>query len=250
MEKTIVHKLNEIEEREEVQILYAVESGSRAWGFESKDSDYDVRFIYLRPLSHYIKLEKVRDVIELPIDDVLDINGWDLQKALRLLHSSNPTLFEWANSPIVYKTTCFFEELKEVFGEYFKAKAGLYHYLNTAHNNYRGYLKGDTVKVKKYFYVLRPILACKWILKENTPPPMLFSDLMDVLDESLKPIVFDLLEKKRTLPEMGEMPLIAPLNDYIETNLAELKAIIDALPKSEENSYEKLNHLFLSALGI
>lgn len=92
-------KLREIEQRENVRILHCVESGSRAWGFASPDSDYDVRFVYVRPLEYYLQLGKTRDVIEWQLDDTLDINGWDLQKALRLLHNSNPTLFEWDRSP-------------------------------------------------------------------------------------------------------------------------------------------------------
>lgn len=99
MEKMIVSRLREIEEKEKVHILLAVESGSRAWGFASPDSDYDVRFIYIRPKEDYLRLESIRDVIELPINDVLDINGWDLQKTLRLLYKSNPTLFEWFSFP-------------------------------------------------------------------------------------------------------------------------------------------------------
>ena len=105
MEKLIVQKLKEVELGENVRILHAVESGSMAWGFASPDSDYDVRFIYVREANFYLRLDKTRDVIEWQLDETLDINGWDLQKALRLLYKSNPTLFEWANSPIVYKTT-------------------------------------------------------------------------------------------------------------------------------------------------
>ncbi len=105
IKQIIDKKLNEIEERENIKILHCIESGSRAWGFPSPDSDYDVRFIYVRPKEYYLKLEKTRDVIEWQLDDTLDINGWDLQKALRLLHNSNPTVFEWNNSPIVYRTT-------------------------------------------------------------------------------------------------------------------------------------------------
>lgn len=80
MRKKIQTQLRRIEEEENIKILLAVESGSRAWGFASPDSDYDVRFIYIRRMEDYLKLEKVRDVIELPMDDVLDMNGWDLQK--------------------------------------------------------------------------------------------------------------------------------------------------------------------------
>ena len=102
---TIKQKLIEMGKTENIKILHCVESGSRAWGFPSPDSDYDVRFIYVRPKEFYLRLNKTRDVIEWQLDETLDINGWDLQKALRLLHNSNPTLFEWKNSPIVYRTS-------------------------------------------------------------------------------------------------------------------------------------------------
>jgi len=116
MEQTIVRKLHEIEKNEHVRILLAVESGSRALGFPSTDSDYDVRFIYIRQKEDYLRLEKTRDVIELPLDDVLDINGWDLQKTLRLFRKSNPTLFEWFSSPIVYMETPFAETFRAMMG--------------------------------------------------------------------------------------------------------------------------------------
>lgn len=245
----IIKHLEKIENDENVKILYAAESGSRAWGFASPDSDYDVRFIYLRNKDFYLKLEKTRDVIELPVDEVLDINGWDLQKALRLLHTSNPTLFEWSNSTIVYKTTPYFESLKKIINNYFKAKSGLYHYLSTAAGNYREYLKSEMVRSKKYFYVVRPILACKWILKENTPPPMLFSQLVEsCLEDELKSIVNNLLEMKQSLPEIGQIPKIIELNEYIEKNLAELKEQIDTIPNNYQNSYHELNKLFILAL--
>ncbi|MDR0314557.1 MAG: nucleotidyltransferase domain-containing protein, partial [Oscillospiraceae bacterium] len=157
----ITAKIEEMEKSENVRVLHAVESGSRAWGFSSPDSDYDVRFIYVRPKEFYLKLEKTRDVIEWQLDETLDINGWDLKKALCLLYRSNPTLFEWNNSPIIYKTTEVWEGVRAEIDAYFSPKAGLYHYLSTAKSNFRDYLKEDTVKLKKYFYVLRPLLACK-----------------------------------------------------------------------------------------
>ena len=186
MRKLILEKLQEIEERENIKILHCIESGSRAWGFASPDSDYDVRFIYVRPKEFYLRLDKTRDVIEWQLDDTLDINGWDIDKTLTLLHSSNPTLFEWNSSPIVYKTTDEWGKISEVINRYFVAKSGIYHYLSTAKRNYKEFLLGDMVKYKKYFYVLRPILACKWILAEGTPPPMEFHILMGkYLDEEL-----------------------------------------------------------------
>lgn len=122
--KTIQSKLFEIEAKENVRILHCVESGSRAWGFASPDSDYDVRFIYVRPKDYYLRLEKTRDVIEWQLDETLDINGWDVQKALRLLHNSNPTLFEWNASPIIYRTTDDWKRISEVIDDYFVKKQG------------------------------------------------------------------------------------------------------------------------------
>ena len=121
MKDTIQKELAQIEQTQNVRILLAVESGSRAWGFASPDSDYDVRFIYVRPKDAYLRLQKHRDVIELPINDALDINGWDLTKTLRLLHKSNPTLFEWGASPIVYLETDFAARFKSVMGRYFSS---------------------------------------------------------------------------------------------------------------------------------
>ena len=145
MRKKIQTQLRRIEEEENIKILLAVESGSRAWGFASPDSDYDVRFIYIRRLEDYLRLDAIRDVIELPIDDVLDINGWDLQKTLRLLYKSNPTLFEWFSSSIVYQKTEFADEFRDLMMHYFSSKKTLYHYISMAEGNYREYLKGEIV---------------------------------------------------------------------------------------------------------
>ena len=251
MQEIIPAKLKEIEERENIRIIHCIESGSRAWGFASPDSDYDVRFIYVRSPEYYLRLDKTRDVIEWQLDDTLDINGWDLQKALRLLHKSNPTLFEWNSSPIVYKTTPEWAQISAVINDFFQKKAGLYHYLSTAKTNYREYLKGDTVKLKKYFYVLRPILACRWILEKQTPPPMLFSELAEAcLDESLVPAVTDLLRLKMETPELGVGPRIDVINDYLDASIEEVEQLILTLPPDDKDSWEELNRLFLKIVGL
>lgn len=251
MKNEIIKQLNALEEKENVTILHAIESGSRAWGFESTDSDYDVRFIYLRDKTHYLRLDKQRDVIELPLSDILDINGWDLDKTLKLLHHSNPTLFEWCNSPIIYKTTPFFNKIQALTADYFNARASLHHYLNMATGNYRDYLKQDFVKAKKYFYVLRPILACRWILAYKCPPPMRFSELCEsMLPNHLKPTINELLDIKMKTPEITEVPKVTILNIYIEENLSELNEIILSLPKEVSPDFNQLNTLFLEALEI
>ncbi len=247
METLIRSKLNEIEEREHVKILHAVESGSRAWGFASPESDYDVRFLYIRPQEQYLRLDKTRDVIEWQLDNTLDINGWDIAKALRLLHKSNPTLFEWNASPIVYKTTTEWEAVATMINRYFVAKSGLYHYLSTAKHNYCEYLKGETVRYKKYFYVLRPLLACKWILAKGTPPPMLFSELTKpYLEDAIKPDVEALLALKMNNPEISEGKRFDKVNAYIERTVTEIEDAIKQLPTTYDNGWDELNALFLS----
>jgi len=248
--KIILEKIVELELKENIRVIHAVESGSRAWGFPSPDSDYDVRFIYVRPKEYYLQLEKKRDVIEWQLDETLDINGWDLQKALRLLHSSNPTLFEWNNSPIIYKTTHEWAKVQAEINSYFSAKSGLYHYLNTAKSNFREYLKSEMVKLKKYFYVLRPLLACKWILDKKCPPPMLFTDLIESeLETDMKSIVYDLLKLKMNTPEVGEGKRIDRLNEYIEENLISIKEMTDMMPREYNPDWSKLNELFLTIIG-
>jgi len=248
METEIISVLSTIEHVKNVRILHAVESGSRAWGFASPDSDYDVRFIYVRDINDYLKLEKVRDVIEFQHDGTLDINGWDLQKALRLLRYSNPTLFEWNNSPIVYKTTETWFDIRSEINNYFLMKAGLFHYLNTAIGNYREYLKGEMVKLKKYFYVIRPLLACKWILNKKCPPPMPFTELVEAeLELNMRPYIENLLRVKANTSEIGEGKRIDALNAYIDETIVALKKEIDALPSDKPASWKNLNKLFLSA---
>lgn len=250
MKEIIDCKLREIEEKENVRILFAAESGSRAWGFASADSDYDVRFIYIRPRDWYLGLENRRDVIELPISEELDINGWDLNKALKLLYTSNPTLFEWLSSPIVYRDTDRVAQLRGIMNRYFSVKKGVYHYLSMAERNYGESLRGEIVRAKKYFYVLRPILACRWILEKQMRPLMLFSELMEAeLDSSLKNTVQKLLDIKINSPEIREIAAIPELNQYLDQSIAEIREQAGKLPAEEKKDWETLDRMFLSALS-
>lgn len=249
MRKIIKEKLRQIEKDYNVRILLAVESGSRAWGFASPDSDYDVRFIYVRKMQDYLRLEEVRDVIELPIDDELDINGWDLQKTLRLLYRSNPMLFEWFSSPIVYMETPFADEFRRLMLDHFSTRKSLYHYISMAERNYREFLKGDMVKAKKYFYVLRPILACRWIMDKKTPAPMLFTDLLDTeLPSFLRTEVDHLLDLKMNSPEIAMIPRIDKLNDYIDSEIQDIKSGINTMEEARDSGWETLNQFFLSVV--
>lgn len=250
MRERILKELQAIEEKENVKIIMAIESGSRAWGFASPDSDYDIRFIYVRKTEDYLKLEVIRDVIEWRSDDLLDINGWDLKKALQLLYKANPTIFEWCSSPIVYMEREEFSWLKEILPHYFSEKKSLFHYWHMASTNYREYLKGDMVRVKKYFYVLRPILAAKWILDRKQAPSMLFDELVEMqLEEELKPELQRLLEMKKTMPELGMAPKIQVFNDYIEREMLGIKERAENI--IDQNVHWKLlNELFLRINGM
>ena len=249
MREKIQEQLRRIEEAENIKILFAVESGSRAWGFASPDSDYDVRFIYIRRLEDYLRLNTIRDVIELPIDDALDINGWDLQKTLRLLHKSNPTLFEWFSSPIVYQETEFADKFRDLMMHYFSSKKTMYHYVSMAEGNYREYLKGDLVKAKKYFYALRPVLACQWILDRGTPPPMLFSELLKTeLPVELIDVVNQLLELKMNSPEIKLIKRITEINEYLDESIPRIKSAVRLLDDSYTPNWSELNQLFLREL--
>lgn len=242
MRDVILTKLKEIESGETVRILYAAESGSRAWGFASPDSDYDVRFIYVRKPEDYIRVLPMRDVIEWQLDNTLDINGWDIQKALQLLLKSNPTLFEWANSPIVYQTSPDWESLKSIMDSFFSPKSSAHHYLHLAEGNYRTFLKTETVKQKKYLYVLRPILSCRWIIHTQTPPPMEFNSLVEAeLDPKYLPPVKELLESKKVTSELGTIARIDLLNEYIEEQLAELENAVSSFPKDAHHDVSILN---------
>ena len=251
MQALIREKLRQIERTEGVTILHAVETGSRAWGFASPDSDWDVRFVYVRPEREYLRLDAPRDMIEWQLDSELDISGWDLQKALRLLAKSNPALFEWNASPIVYRTTAAWEEVRAHIDRCFSSRAGLHHYLSMARGNYREYLKGETIRLKKYFYVLRPILACRWIMDRGTPPPMGFSDLVEsVLDEAVRPQVEALLARKIGTGELTDGLRIDALNRYIEEQLESLQGTVAQMPYEPADHWNELNGLFWDILNL
>ena len=246
----IPQKLLEIEREYGITILHAVESGSRAWDFASPDSDYDVRFIYVRKPEEYLRLDDTRDVLEFPIDDTWDVCGWDLKKALRLLYASNPTLFEWAASPIVYHTTDLWREcVLPILPHYFQPRKDIFHYLSMAHNNSRSVLGLEMIKAKKPLYVLRPLLAARWVMERKAPPPMRFSELTAAyLDPEMKPYVDELLRIKQQMPELGLIPAVPELNAYLAHELDALNTQAYTLPKDENKPWEPLNTLFLDLI--
>lgn len=242
--------LRRIEKDERVKILLALESGSRAWGFASTDSDWDVRFIYLRPPEWYLSIQRRRDVLEYPLSDALDISGWDLRKALGLFAKSNPPLFEWLRSPMVYQELfSTAEQLRRLSAEFFSPRSCLHHYLHMAQGNFREYLQGARVRTKKYFYVLRPVLACRWIEAHGQMPPMEFENLVDDrLPKTLRPIVADLLRRKRAGEELDDGPRIPKLNAFLRREIERLGAGLPEKPEGRPLDWETLDGVFRASL--
>lgn len=247
----ILAKLKEIEGKERVTILYAIESGSRGWGFESKDSDYDVRFIYVHPLDWYLSIGDKRDVIEYPLSNSLDISGWDIKKALKLFKASNPPFYEWLSSPIVYlERGKFVRKLKDLTPKFYSPVSCLYHYLSMAKGNYKAYLTGQKVKLKKYFYVLRPVFACMWIDQYKTMPPMEFEKVFNgqTRDDELTQEIKKLLSRKRSGEEIDLEDRIEIINNFLEGKIKYFEDYVKTLKVENHPQEDSLNDLFRETL--
>ena len=232
MRKTILDKLNEIEQKYNVTILYAAESGSRAWGFASPDSDYDVRFIYKRKVSDYLKLEKQRDVIEYMSDDgLLDFAGWDLDKTLKLVYASNPSLIEWANTTLIYKETPDFQLIKKQIIQYMDKKKCMLHYIHMASNNYETYF------------------AAKWLKEHDGLIPLEFTTLLEnecPLD--YKNDIYKMLEIKKENVESSQYPINTKLNNFIKETLNDLEGYAKEL-NTINKDFQELDDLFLNLIN-
>jgi uncharacterized protein len=234
----ILRRLTAAEREHDVRVLLAVESGSRAWGFASPDSDYDARFIYVHRRDWYLAvgLEEQRDVIEYPIVDELDVNGWDLRKALRLFWKSNPAFVEWIQSPVVYCANGRFAEVaRALLPQVYSCERGIHHYRSMARTTYRGHLRADQVQSKKYFYVLRALLAVRWLERYQQAAPIEFQRLLSMLDDAaLLGDIHDLLERKRAAPEIGRAAPIPRINAFIEAELERLEHLTPPRWRPEE----------------
>lgn len=253
VKEEILARIEKAEKEHDVRVLYAVESGSRAWGFESPNSDYDVRFIYAHPKDWYVAvdLEEKRDVIEYPIVDEIDINGWDLRKALRLFSKSNPAFVEWLQSPIVYvERGNFAKRARQILQKSYSVEKGIYHYRSMAKANYRCYLREKVVPIKKYFYVLRPLLSIMWLEKYREPAPIEFENLRKLVNHNaeLNSQISALLERKKRSLEKELAPPITQLNSFIEEELQRLEVFSDR-PEMGGKIMSDLNCLFHETLS-
>jgi predicted nucleotidyltransferase len=211
---------------EGVRILYAAESGSRAWGFASPDSDFDVRFLYVHPRDWYVTLAEERDVVERQLDECsVDLAGWDIRKALRLLLKSNPALYEWLVSPTVYVDSPLRAEIKALFEAAASPRAVAHHYWSIARGQWRSNIQGrDEVRLKKYFYLVRPLLSLAWVVQHKKPPPMAIGDLLDGSDLPPAPrrAVEALLREKRATAELGTRPPVRDVDAWAAEELERL----------------------------
>lgn len=215
MENKILDKLKQIEKEKGVKILFAVESGSRAWGFASPDSDYDIRFIYKHEADYYLSLWEKPDVIEFMTEDDLDGSGWDLRKAVKLLAKSNAPLLEWLYSPVVYfENKEFAIAMRELANDCFSPIATLHHYLGTT-KNFMEVCEQEEVKLKSYFYALRTALAGKWIIENNRFPPVDFMELLPIAPQKIQEKIIELMLIKASQDEKYLHPRETLITEFL-----------------------------------
>ncbi|MBL4673336.1 MAG: nucleotidyltransferase domain-containing protein [Arenicella sp.] len=219
----VLEHLAKIEKEHNVVVLQAIESGSRAWGFPSPDSDYDVRFIYAHPRDWYLQLSEERDVIELPINDELDIAGWDLRKAFNLANKGNAVIQEWMISPIIYKQSEDYIQLSELLGKAFNPISAYHHYRSMAKKAYLDIEQSEKKKLKRFFYFARATLSAKWILEKQIMPSIVFADLVNELvsDQAMAEEIESLVSQKAKESEQSLLEVPASIyrafTDMFET---------------------------------
>lgn len=235
--KEIEARLAQIEATEDVRLLWAVESGSRAWGFPSPDSDYDVRFVYMRRRDWYLQLVPGRDVIEQPVIDDIDLNGCDIRKTLGLLLKSNAVVSEWLSSPIRYRpdhpAAAAFTTLADAL---FDPRCTAHHYAHLGRRQIERWLDGhDAVPLKKYFYALRSALAIRALRRNpDSRPAMNLEELMveAELSAALCDIIDGLVAAKRQTREQGLIDRIPELDALIRDELGRTGEVPERLPQT------------------
>lgn len=233
----IARRLRAVEQERGLRILFACESGSRAWGFASTNSDFDVRFIYTMPVESYLQLRPPKDAFDLHTDGDYDLAGWDIRKTAELMRKSNPPLLEWLDSPIIYEADGHISSrLIELRETYFDPKKTAFHYLSLAAGIWKKYLADDpTPKRKKYLYILRPLACIRFIELHNAQPPTLFDRVLGAIDwpDEAMSAVNDLVVAKRAAEELGQMPADPVLTRHIPLWLEAAERTAEALPTND-----------------
>lgn len=248
MDNRIKQKLAELAKDHNIQILYACESGSRAWGFPSPNSDYDVRFIYVHPRDRYLEIDHPSSHLTLPIDDELDLHGWDLKKTLQLIRKSNTTPFEWLQSPIIYQQNASIaRQLWALCGDYFNARGNIFHYLGIAKSALQT-SDGQQIGVKKLFYVLRPLLCAKWCLEKQQIAPMAIAPLLTLLPNDLQDKINAIIAHKATLAESHPINIDDDILQFIEQAMQDIADNVQPLPERRFKT-GPLNDFFVKTLN-
>ena len=251
METRIKDQIKDIEQKYQVKVLYACETGSRAWGFPSPDSDFDVRMIYMHDLDWYLSLSDKKDTIEFMSEDgELDITGWDIKKCLKLMWKSNGALLERVQSPVVYTEEKNIAALLKQYSEKcFAPIATMYHYLGMAKNSFSEIEGRDEIKLKKLFYALRATLACKWIIEKDSVPPIVFIAMVNELsfNTELKTRIKDLISLKSGKNESYIHPAERTINEFILNEIEKAENIFNSLAGRKEKEVD-LDGLFRNIL--
>ena len=214
--ENIKNLLQKIELEKNIKILFACETGSRAWGFPSPDSDYDVRFIYMHNRDWYLSLSERKDTIEV-MDGDWDITGWDLKKSLMLLKKSNAPLIERFNSPIEYFNEGNFKvAFMELIEACYSPIAVYFHHYSLAKKLWEDLKDADDIKLKSYFYLIRSLLSCNWAVKNKSILPMDIESLMTLIEDETRNRIRKLIKLKATVGEKYLHPKDNYLNTWIE----------------------------------
>ena len=244
MQDDIIQTLRQSEREFGCRVLFACESGSRAWGFPSPDSDYDIRFIYVHPSEWYLRLNESPDTIDAMLPGDLDLGGWELRKTLRLFAGCNLPLNEWLNSPLVYAAVPEFHQLlRQLIPRYFQPKRAGYHYLRMAQKTLEENPLRQGIRSKKLFYILRPLFACGWVAQRRSMPPTEFAALLEAglaPDEVLDPIR-EIQGRKQSLAEAASVQVPPPLVQWIGDALAQAAEAVETLPTHGSRDMETLN---------
>ena len=244
IEQQIQYKLDELQRQKECRLLLAVESGSRAWGYASSTSDYDVRCIYYYPQERYLSIRPPRDTVEWELNEVFDITGWELRKTLGLTLKSNLTVYEWADSPIVYRSSPWVEEFRSLIRSVLQPGWLASRYLGMAASTIKRYLEREEVPYKQYFYALRPLLAARWVLQERTPAPVPFADLRHLLPEDMQAVTDELLALRSGSTEKAVGPAHPAAMAFISRELAVLDALAATFPVADVPDSASLDDFF------
>ena len=209
MKTEILKTIKDIEKEEKVKVLFLIESGSRGWGWESRDSDYDVRGVFIQD---YLKFTEIKEQINRKKGD-LDITLWDLRKFFRLMVKSNPSVWEWLSSEIIYLENPLRKKLKRIFLKNFSEYSLKKHYVSMAKQNFDKYINNEkeNANLKKYVYVLRSVACVTWIEKYKTPPPKNYKKILKLFPKYVKNFFEKVVKDKRKSEN-----LVGPRNKEVE----------------------------------